>query len=141
MITRINVQVFLFTRKPEFKVLVLKRTKERGGFWQPLSGGVEEGENIYNTIKREILEETGIKVIKNIYDLDYSFDFKAPISRKWMRDICFGVELDNLYDIKLSNEHDEYRWCNEKEARKLLKWKYNVIAFKILLKRVKKSYL
>lgn len=109
MIERINVQVFLYTRNPEFKVLMLKRTPERGGFWQPISGGIEEGESTYDTIKREVFEETGIQDIKNVFDLNYTFTFKAPINRKWMRDICFAVEIDNLFDVILSNEHDEYR--------------------------------
>ena len=139
MIERNNVQVFLYTRKPEFKVLILKRTQERGNFWQPISGGIEEGENSYDTIKREVFEETGIQDIKNVFDLDYSFTFKAPISRKWMRDICFAAEIDNLFDVILSNEHDEYRWCNEKEAKKLLKWKHNLIALYKLLKVVRNS--
>jgi len=141
MIERINVQVFLYTRNPEFKVLILKRTQQRGGFWQPISGGIEEGEITYDAIIREILEETGIQNIKKIHDLDYTFTFKAPISRKLMKDICFGVEIENSFDIKLSDEHDDYKWCNEKEAKKLLKWKYNLIAFKKLLKMVKTSYL
>lgn len=137
MITRINVQVFLFTRNPDFKVLVLKRTQERGGFWQPKSGGIEEGESIYDTIKREILEETGIQDIKNVYDLDYTFTFKAPISRKWMRDICFGVEIDNIFDVKLGDEHEEYIWCNEKEAKQILKWKHYLTALDKLLKIIR----
>ncbi len=141
MIERTNVQIFLFTRNSEFKVLILKRTPEKGGFWQPLSGGIEEGENSYDTIKREVFEETGIQDIKNVFDLDYTFTFKAPISRKWMRDICFAAEIDNLFDVKLSNEHDEYKWCNKKEAKKLLKWKCNLIAYKKLLKTARKSHL
>ncbi|MFX1575070.1 MAG: NUDIX pyrophosphatase [Promethearchaeota archaeon] len=141
MIERINVQVFLFTRNPEFKVLILKRTKEKGGFWQPISGGIEKGEKIYDTIKREVFEETGIQDIIRIFDLNYSFIFKAPISRKLMKDICFSVELDKISDVKLSNEHNEYKWCSEKEAKNLLNWKYNIIAFKKLLKQVKKSNL
>jgi len=141
MIQRTNVQIFLFTRNPEFKVLILKRTQERGGFWQPLSGGIEEGETVYDTIKREVFEETRIQDIIKIIDLNYNFTFKAPISRKWMRDICFAVEIERSYDIRLSNEHDEYKWCNEKEAKKLLKWKYNLKAFKKLLKTIRESHI
>lgn len=139
MIERINVQVILYTRNPEFKMLILKRTQERGGFWQPISGGIEEGESTYDTIKREVFEETGFQDIEKIHDLDYTFTYKAPISRKWMRDICFGVEIDRIFNVKLSDEHEEYIWCNEKEAKQILHWKYNLIALDKLLKIIRNS--
>ncbi|MFX1376414.1 MAG: NUDIX pyrophosphatase [Promethearchaeota archaeon] len=139
MIERTNVQVFLYTRKPEFKILILKRTEERGGFWQPISGGIEEGESTYDTIKREVFEETGFQDIEKVYDLDYNFTFKAPKSRKWMRDICFGVEIDSIFDVKLSEEHEEYMWCNENQAKEILIWKHNLIALDKLLQIIRNS--
>ena len=133
MIERTNVQVFLCMRNPDFKTLILKRSQERGGFWQPITGGIEKGENAYDTIKRELFEETGFQDIEKVYDLNYTFTYKTPISRKWMRDICFGVEIDMIFDVCLSDEHEEYIWCNEKEAKQILNWKYYLLAFDKLL--------
>ena len=138
MIERTNVQVFLFTRNP-FKTLVLKRSQERGGFWQPITGGIEEGESTNDTIKREVFEETGFQDIEKLYNLDYTFTYKAPISRKWMKDICFGVLIDKIFEVCLSDEHEEYIWCNEKETKQILKWKYYLIALDKLLNVIKRE--
>ena len=43
--------------------LLLKRTPQDGGFWQPLTGTVEDGEKLSDCLKRELNEETGIKDI------------------------------------------------------------------------------
>ncbi len=137
MIDRSNVQVFVFTRNPLFKVLILKRTVERGGFWQPLSGGIEKGEDYNDTIKREVYEETGIKEIKRIIDLNYNFTYKTSKNKelkKKMKDFCFAVEINKEKEIKLSYEHEEFLWCSQNEVKNILKWKYNLIAFNKLLK-------
>lgn len=141
MIERTNVQVFIFTRYPNFQVLILKRTPERGGWYQPISGGIEQNETALEAIKREIFEETGIEIIKQIYDLNYNFKFTAPMSKKKMMDLCFAVEIDKIINIRLSQEHEKYMWCTEKEAKKILKWKYNLIALEKLLKMIKKEDL
>ena len=139
MIERVNVQVFIFKRNPKFQLLILKRTAERGGWYQPISGGIEKNETTLEAIKREIFEETGIENIKNFYDLNYNFTFTAPISKKKMMDICFAIEIDNLIEIRLSQEHEKYIWCTEKQAKELLKWKYNLIALDILLEILKRE--
>ena len=40
--------------------LLLKRIPSRGGFWQPVTGGVNAGEDFTLAAKREVQEETGI---------------------------------------------------------------------------------
>lgn len=64
MIERFIVQVFLYKRKPDFKLLILKRTQEGVGFWQPITGGIEEGESTHDTIEKEVFEETGFQEIE-----------------------------------------------------------------------------
>lgn len=136
MIDRSNVQVFIFTKNPQFKVLILKRTVEQGGFWQHLSGGIEKGEDYNDTIKREVYEETGIKEIKRIIDLNYNFTYKTNKNKelKKMKDFCFAVEINKEKEIQLSYEHEEFLWCSQNEVKNILKWKYNLIAFNKLLK-------
>ena len=52
------------------KYLLLKRTKEDGGFWQPMTGTLNNGESLESCLLRELEEETGIKeyvrIIKNV---------------------------------------------------------------------------
>lgn len=138
MVDRINVQAFVFCKEPSFKVLILKRTPERSGYWQPVCGGVENGEKLIETALREVLEETGIKNIKSIIDLEYTFTYKEIKKGILMdmQDYCFAVEIENESDVKLSDEHEEFRWCSYIEAKEYLKWEHNLIALEKLKRRI-----
>ena len=138
MVQRVNVQAFVFCKEPSFKVLILKRTPERSGYWQPVCGGVENGEKLIEAVLREVLEETGIKNIKSIIDLEYTFTYRE--TKKGilmdMQDYCFAVEIENESIVKLSDEHEKFRWCSYIEAKKYLKWEHNLIALEKLMKKV-----
>ena len=55
-----SVQVVVFRSAPAaLEFLVLKRRAERGGFWQTVSGGIEDGEAPVDAAAREVREETG----------------------------------------------------------------------------------
>ena len=43
------------------RVLLLHRRPERGNFWQPITGSIEEGELPLETARRELIEETGTR--------------------------------------------------------------------------------
>ena len=62
MIGRVNVQVLVFKKHPMFRILILQRVPGRNSYWQPISGGIERGEKPIDTVKREVFEETGLKV-------------------------------------------------------------------------------
>jgi len=138
MVERINVQVFVFCKAPSFKVLILKRTPNRSGYWQPVCGGVDSGEELIEAALREIVEETGIENVKSIIDLEYTFTYKESKNGvlMHMQDFCFAVEVENIVDIKLSDEHEEYKWCSYSEAKAYLKWEHNLIALEKLMQKV-----
>ncbi|HPZ77857.1 MAG TPA: NUDIX pyrophosphatase [Bacillota bacterium] len=138
MVERINVQVFVFCKAPSFKVLILKRTPNRSGYWQPVCGGVDSGEELIEAALREVVEETGIENVKSIIDLEYTFTYKESKNGvlMHMQDFCFAVEVENIVDIKLSDEHEEYKWCSYSEAKAYLKWEHNLIALKKLMQKV-----
>ena len=135
MIRRINVQVFVFTKNPIFRVLILQRVPERNNYWQPISGGIEKGEEPIDTVKREVFEETGIKFLKGIINLNYTFTFETMWHGKLtkMKEICFAAEIKEIRQIKLSNEHQDYKWCTEIEAKNFLKWEHNLITLNKLV--------
>lgn len=135
MIKRTNVQAFIFSTSPSFNILILKRIAEKSGYWQPVCGGIENGEEPKDTVIRETFEETGISNIKNIIDLNYTFTYKETKNGKLMdmRDICFAVEVNSISDIMLSNEHEEHKWCSYIEAKEYLKWEHNLIALEKLI--------
>ena len=124
----IQVQGILFrTINGKAQYLLLKRIKE--GFWQPVTGGIEEGETKVEALKREVREETGIKnivrIMKDIHYHEFWDFFKQEGCRHLFKEYVFGVEISSNKKIVMSREHSEYRWCGFEEALKLLKWKGN----------------
>jgi lipoyl(octanoyl) transferase len=45
--------------RPDGRLLLLRRTPERGGFWQQVTGRIEPGEDAAAAARRELREETG----------------------------------------------------------------------------------
>lgn len=143
----LEIQAVIFRLKPRLEFLMLHRISKLGNFWQNLSGGVEEGENLLQTLKWELIEETGIsskqilRIIEKIHYYEWlktSGEMKGKKIKEWV----FGVEVDPNFMVELSEEHYEYRWCNFEEAMKLLKWDQNKTAlFKLneILKNDQKS--
>ena len=54
----------------ENKVFVAKRIDNPKNFWQMPQGGVDEGEDFLNAAYRELEEETSIKSVELIKELD-----------------------------------------------------------------------
>ena len=127
----IQVEAIIFRRKGnEVEYLLLKRLPERNGFWQPVTGGVEEGETRREALYREIREETGIKGIIRVLDDLYYFEFSDPNT---YQEYVYGVEVSLSEEIMFDpEEHSEYRWCNYREALRLLHWKENKAALRML---------
>jgi len=129
----IQVEAILFRRNGnKVEYLLLKRLPERNGFWQPVTGGVEEGETRKEALRREIREETGIKNIITVLEDLYLFEFSDP---NLNQEYVYGVEVSPSEEIVLDRkEHSEYRWCSFQEALKLLHWKENKRALRKLNK-------
>jgi len=103
----------LLVRKSE--VLVLRRRSEEfmGGMFELPSGRVEEGETLKDALKREVREETGLR-IKTILDYLGSFDYQSG-SGKPTRQFNFSAE-PFLGKLTLSpTEHDMYQWIGLQE--------------------------
>lgn len=119
----------------DIEFLLLKRTSQRGGFWQSVTGGAFLKENKIDALKRELKEELGIKEkdIKNIVDTNYSFSFVDDDGDK-LQEYVYGMEISPEQEITISKEHTETRWVTLKESLKLLKWRENKKGFKKLHK-------
>jgi dATP pyrophosphohydrolase len=110
--------------------LLLKRLPERNGFWQPVTGGMEEGETREEALRREVMEETGVKNIVAVIEGLYYFEFSDP---NLNQEYVYGVEVSSSEEIVLDGEeHSEYRWCSFQEALQLLHWKENKKALRRL---------
>ena len=62
----------------ENKVFVGRRLDNPKNFWQMPQGGVDEGENFLNAAFRELEEETSIKSVELIKELDGNIIYELP---------------------------------------------------------------
>lgn len=101
----------------ENKILLLQRSDKSslGGKWSLPGGALEEGENPYEAIQREIDEETELKVtdikpfhIKSSQNKDK--DFVVIVGY-----ICKIVSEK----ITLNWEHTDFKWLTKEEALKM----------------------
>ncbi len=73
---RNGVGAIILNNKNE--VFVGKRKDNPIDKWQMPQGGVDKGEDYLTAMKRELLEETSIKSIKIIKELDGFFEYELP---------------------------------------------------------------
>ena len=62
----------------ENKVFVGKRIDNPNDRWQMPQGGIDQGEDSVTAVKREIFEETNIKNIKILKEIDKIFEYELP---------------------------------------------------------------
>jgi len=110
--------------------LLLKRLPERNGFWQPVTGGLKEGETLIEALLREVMEETGIRDFIRVIEGVHYFELS---DHNLIKEYVYGVEVSIAKEIILDGkEHSEYRWCSFQEALQMLCWKENKEALKRL---------
>ena len=73
---RIGVGVVLLNK--DNKVFVAKRIDNPKNFWQMPQGGVDDGEDFITAAYRELEEETSIKNVKLIQEIDGIMSYELP---------------------------------------------------------------
>jgi dATP pyrophosphohydrolase len=136
----VQVVVFADTRQGR-EYLLLKRVAGFGGFWQSVTGSLEEGETHAEAAVREVLEETGIIAgQRELIDLSLVNTFE--IAPRWRvrygpgvthnEEVCFALRVDKC-EVRLDPvEHDEYAWAGYEKAIEMLYWDSNKRAFEAL---------
>ena len=109
----------------ENKVFVAKRIDNPKNFWQMPQGGVDEGEDFLKAAYRELEEETSIKNVELIKELDGTITYELPDrllgliwkgkyrgqKQKWFLMRFIGV--DNEINIKTKYpEFLEWKWVD-----------------------------
>ena len=108
-------------RREDGRILLLRRRPERGAFWQILTGRMEPGESPLQTAAREVHEETGFApLLEEIRELGYvhAFALGGRVPPLVVEETAFAVRVEG--EPRLSDEHDEHRWCTPQEALRLL---------------------
>ena len=123
------------------RFLIFHRTKNWQG-WELLKGGIQEGESSLNSLKREIMEETGIKdykIIKStIKTIKYDWpEFFAKDHKLYTgaEHEFFLVKTDQKDVIIDKNEHDNFKWVDQEEALKLLTYNNHKEVLRHVLKK------
>ena len=73
---RLGVGIIVLNK--ENKVFVGKRRDNPTNKWQMPQGGVDRGENLMNAMKRELKEETSIRSIKILKELEGWTEYELP---------------------------------------------------------------
>jgi dihydroneopterin triphosphate diphosphatase len=130
----VQIAIYIYRiRRGNREYLLFKRTAESGGFWQGVTGGVEDDETVFETAVRELEEETGFAGTE-ILQIDYRRTFPVPESMKHhfspevttLTEYAFYTEVAcGLTPALDSREHSEYKWVSYDMALTMLKYPGN----------------
>jgi len=134
MKSRKEVQAVIFAK--EKYLLIKKYDAALNDFhWRLVKGGIEKEESETDALKREILEEAGLKnveIIDKIHEYMYTFrDIKNEVS-------VYLVKADLNEKVKLIEKAIvDFVWENLETAIKILKWEDERNSLKIALEKRK----
>ena len=145
---RIGVGIVLLNS--ENKVFVGKRIDNPHNYWQMPQGGVDKNETLLQAAKRELEEETGVKTVKLIKELDGWLTYDLPKrllgkvwkgkysgqKQKWF--LMKFIGNDNEINVKTKHpEFLEFKWIDlDKITEVVVDFKLNI--YKEVKKRVEK---
>ena len=121
---KIPVSVLVVIHTPALDVLLLERAKHPG-FWQSVTGSMEQGEQLIETARREVLEETGINApAKNFSAWKIVNNFRISLTPERFapgtthnQEHVFSLCVPTPVPAKVApDEHLSYRWLPYREA-------------------------
>jgi lipoyl(octanoyl) transferase len=107
--------ISVVVRSEAGKVLLLQRTEERGGFWQPVTGKVEPGESPMQAAQRELLEETGFTAKVKPLEYEHAFSWGTEGAPLVLRETAFVARVTGEAK-KDPTEHQDLGWFSVQEA-------------------------
>ena len=145
---RVGVGIIVLNK--ENKIFVAKRIDNPKGFWQMPQGGVDEGEDFLSAAYRELEEETSIKNVELITEIDEITTYELPNhllgkiwkgkfkgqKQKWF--LMRHLGSDDEININTSKpEFFEWKWIELNSITEIVvNFKLNV--YKILQKKLEK---
>ncbi|GMU59654.1 MAG: hypothetical protein AMXMBFR34_14170 [Myxococcaceae bacterium] len=105
------------------KVLLLRRVPAKGGFWQIVTGRVEDGESVAHASVREVREETGLALLTRALDYVHAFAWGEASVPRVAREHAFGARAHLDARVVLSpSEHDAFEWVTLEELCARVPW-------------------
>ena len=128
---RTGVGIFVLNNNNQ--VFVGKRKDNPGDKWQMPQGGVDKGEDFITAMRRELIEETSIKNIKILKEIQNMYQYELPKNlvgiiwkgkfrgqrQKWF--ITKFLGKDN--EINLDTQHPEFidwKWIDPKDLPEVI---------------------
>lgn len=122
------ISVLVILHDGSGNILLIERA-DKAGFWQSVTGSIENGETLAETARREVAEETGIKLADGqLHDWRQSQQYE--IYPHWRRryppgithntEHVFSAAVSRCTPVTLSAEHTRYQWLPAKEAATLV---------------------
>lgn len=117
------------------EILLLKVKSGQLSFWQPITGGIENGESSEIACIREIFEETGLEIeltkLLKISHHTVVVDEDLTILKT-----LFLVKTKQK-DIHISDEHIDFMWTEVKNVPDILYWQSNQETFQKVLEKLR----
>jgi dATP pyrophosphohydrolase len=134
-----SVQVVIFAQaETGVEYLLLRRVASHGGFWQPVTGSLEEDETHRRAAAREVEEETGIGHregdlielgVVNVFEIAPQWRVKYAPGVTHNEEVCFALKVDKC-EVRIDPiEHEAYTWVDYDTALQMLYWESNKRAF------------
>jgi dATP pyrophosphohydrolase len=117
--------VLVLIHTPALEVLLIERALHRG-FWQSVTGSLEDGESPRDTACRELAEETGIVIAADALS-DWQLSNRFEIFGQWRHryapgithntEHVFSLQLPTAREVQLApQEHVDAIWLPWREA-------------------------
>lgn len=109
------------------EILLLKRQMKaslEGFIWDLPGGLIEEGENERETLKREVLEETGLTIEVGKFLHAFINDPKFTFNGSNRILFIYWCDLIKESNVTLSNEHTEFGWFSISDVYPRLQVRY-----------------
>ena len=118
-------KILTFIVNEEKKLLLLKGNSSDPQFhkslWYVVTGSKEDiDKNLYDTVKREVKEETNLDVIR-IIDMDWNFTYES-LGDKCIEKVFLSKVKSS--DVKLNEESIDFKWLNINDFINEIDWFY-----------------
>lgn len=141
---KLPVSALVLIHTADLQVLLLERA-DKSGYWQSVTGSLEEGETPREAAIREVREETGLVATdyrfydmqaSNVYEIYPHWRYRYAPGVTHNTEHLFGLELPAPLPVQLAPaEHVRYEWVDWRvAANKVFSWT-NVDALRLLGER------